>query len=287
MLRSLAVTKRVLGDALGHFNNDDGWALASHLALSALMALFPFLIFATSLASFLGAEAFSDTAVHLVFDTWPDQIAEPIAREVATVLTVPRGDVLTVGIVAAAFFATNGIEALRVGLNRAYRVIDTRSILWLRTQSLAFVIIATAGFLIVSSLLVVAPIAVDIAQRHLPWIRPYLGTITIWRFIIASSVIVLALVAVHLWLPAGRRSLREIWPGLIFTLVFWVVGSTVFATYLGYFSSYVTTYAGLASIMIALVFLYIVSAIFILGGELNAAIRRYLDARAKVARLPD
>ncbi len=261
--------------------------MASHLALSALMALFPFLIFATSLASFLGAQAFSDTAVHLVFDTWPDTIAEPIAREVTSVLTVPRGDVLTIGIIAAAFFASNGIEALRVGLNRAYRVIDTRSIFWLRAQSLAFVIIATAGFLIVSSLLVVAPIAVDIAQRHLPWIRPYLGTITIWRFIIASVVIVLALVAVHLWLPAGQRSLRDILPGLAFTLISWVVGSTVFATYLSYFSSYVTTYAGLASIMVALVFLYIVSAIFILGGELNAAIRRYLDARAKVTRPAD
>ena len=282
MLRSLAVTKRVLGDAIGHFNNDDGWALASHLALSALMALFPFLIFATSLASFLGAHAFADTAVHLIFDTWPDEIAAPIAREVANELTVPRGDVLTVGILAAAFFATNGIEALRVGLNRAYRVVDRRSIIWLRAQSLAFVLIATLGFLIVSSLLVVAPIAVDIAQKHLPGIRPYLGTITIWRFVVASIVIVLALIAVHLWLPAGRRRLRDIVPGLVFTLVFWVLVSTAFATYLGYFSSYVTTYAGLASIMIALVFLYIVSAIFILGGELNAAIRRYLDARSRV-----
>ena len=282
MLRALAVTKRVLGDAIGHFNNDDGWAIASHLALSALLALFPFLIFATSLASFLGAQAFADTAVHLVFDTWPDEIAGPIAQEVTNVLTVQRGDVLTVGILIAAYFASNGVEALRVGLNRAYRVIDTRSIFWLRAQSLAFVLIATLGFVIVSALLVVAPIAVDIAQEHLPGIRPYLGTITIWRFAIAAIVIVLALVAVHLWLPAGRRRLRDIVPGLIFTLVFWIVGSSVFAAYLGRFSSYASTYAGLASIMIALVFLYIVSAIFILGGELNAAIKRYLDARARV-----
>ena len=39
----------------GHFNDDDGWSMASHLAITALMALFPFLIFATTLASFLGA----------------------------------------------------------------------------------------------------------------------------------------------------------------------------------------------------------------------------------------
>jgi len=79
------VLRRVLYDALGHFNTDDGWAMASHLAITSLMALFPFLIFATTLASFLGAQAFSDTAVHLVFDTWPEQIAKPIAREVLVV----------------------------------------------------------------------------------------------------------------------------------------------------------------------------------------------------------
>ncbi len=71
-------------------------------------------------------------------------------------------------------------------------------------------------------------------------------------------------------------------PGIVFTLVAWLAGSTIFATYLDHFSSYVTTYAGLASIMIAVVFLYIISAIFILGGELNAAISRYLEARARV-----
>lgn len=284
MLRILAVTKRILGDAFGHFNNDDGWAIASHLALSALLALFPFLIFATSLASFLGAEAFADTAVHLVFDTWPDEIAEPIAREVTSVLTVPRGDVLTFGILIAAYFASNGIEALRVGLNRAYRVIETRSIFVLRAQSLGFVVVATLGFVVVSALLVFAPIAVGIAEERLPWIRPYTGTITVWRFVIASVVIVAALIAVHMWLPAGRRRFRDIVPGLVFTLVFWVAGSSAFAAYLGRFSSYASTYAGLASMMIALVFLYMISAIFIIGGELNAAIRRYLDARANVRR---
>lgn len=284
MLRTIAILKRVLGDALGHFNADDGWAMASHLALSALLALFPFLIFATSLASFVGAKAFADTAVHLVFDTWPEEIAEPIAHEVTNVLTIQRGDFLTVGILVAAFFASNGIEALRVSLNRAYRVSETRSIFYLRAQSLAFVLIATVGFMIVSTLLVLAPLVAELAQSRLPWLEPYMGTITIWRFVIASGVIVLALIAVHSWLPAGKRRFKDIVPGLIFTLIFWVLGSSFFANYLGRFSSYASTYAGLASIMVAMVFLYIVSVIFIMGGELNAAIKRYLDARARVPR---
>ena len=281
-MRKIVAIRRVLFDALGHFNDDDGWSMASHLAISALMALFPFLIFATTLASFLGAQAFSETAVHLVFDTWPDQIAEPIAREVVNVLTVQRGDLLTFGVVLAAFFASNGIEALRTSLNRAYRVTETRSIIYRRVQSLAFVVLATIAFVAISVLLVFAPLLARLAEAQFEWIEPYMGTITLWRFVIASTVIVLGLIAVHFWLPAGKRRFVDIVPGIIFTLAAWLAGSTIFATYLDNFSNYVTTYAGLASIMIAVVFLYIMSLIFILGGEFNAAIKRYLDARARV-----
>lgn len=282
LLRNVVATRRVLYDAFGHFNDDDGWAMASHLAISALMALFPFLIFATTLASFLGAQAFAETAVHLVFDTWPDQIAEPIAREVVNVLTVQRSDLLTYGVVLAAFFASNGIEALRTSLNRAYRVVESRSFIFRRFQSLAFVVIATVGFVAISVLLVFAPLLARLAEANFEWIKPYMGTITLWRFIIASIVIVLGLIAVHVWLPDGHRRFAAIVPGILFTLIGWLAGSAMFAAYLDNFSSYVTTYAGLASIMIAVVFLYIVSAVFILGGELNAAISRYLEARARV-----
>jgi membrane protein len=282
-MNNIVAAKRILYDAMGHFNTDDGWSMASHLAISALMALFPFLIFATALASFLGADAFADTAVHLVFDTWPPQIAEPIAREVRNVLTVQRGDFLTVSVIAAAIFASNGIEALRTSLNRAYRVADTRSFIFRRIQSFAFVFIATLGFLAISVLLVLAPLIADIAQQNLSWIGPYMGTITLWRYVIASGVIVFGLFAVHLWLPAGHRTVTDVIPGIVFTLVAWIAGSSIFAAYLRQFSTYVSTYAGLASVMIAVIFLYIISALFILGGEFNAAIRRFLEARLRIA----
>ena len=47
----------------------------------------------------------------------------------------------------------------------------------------------------------------------------------------------------------------------------------MFGQYLARFANnYVTMYAGLASVIIALVFLYFIAAIFVYGGELNAAI---------------
>ncbi len=276
-------TRRILFDAYGHFDSDDGWSMASHLALSAILALFPFLIFAAALASFLGASAFADTAIHLIFDTWPPAIADPIAHEVNNVLTVQRGDFLTVSVIAAAIFASNGVEALRVSLNRAYRVSENRSFLFRRMQSLLFVLSATIGIVVISALLVVAPLVAAFAERNVEWIEPNLvGTLNFWRYVIAAIVIVLGLISIHFWLPAGKRKLVHVLPGILFTLLAWFIGSSVFAAYLSRFSNYANTYAGLASIMVAIVFLYILSLIFIMGGELNASIRRYREARRRI-----
>jgi membrane protein len=284
MLKQIAVLKRILFDALGHYNDDDGWAMSSHVALSSLMALFPFLIFAGTLAAFLGADAFSETAVHLIFDTWPKGIADPIAREVKNVLTVPRGGLLTVSIIAAAYFAASGIEALRVALNRAYREKETRSLFFRRTQSLLFVLVAALGMAAISFLLVLAPLAVQIAIKWMPWVDSYTFTISFWRYLIAIVVLVFGLFAVHLWLPDGQRPFKFILPGIVITLVAWVISAMVFATYLARFANYFSTYAGLASIMIALVFLYILSSIFIVGAEINAAIHLYAESRKRLSR---
>ncbi|MGA8967007.1 MAG: YhjD/YihY/BrkB family envelope integrity protein, partial [Pseudolabrys sp.] len=72
---------------------------------------------------------------------------------------------------------------------------------------------------------------------------------------------------------AGRRSFTEVAPGIIATIVLWLVSGAVFGRYLAnYAFAYVSMYAGLASAMVALVFLYICASIFIYGGELNSII---------------
>jgi membrane protein len=102
--------------------------------------------------------------------------------------------------------------------------------------------------------------------------------------LIAATVLIIGLVVSHLWLPDGRRKLYDVIPGIGVTLVAWMAGALMFASYLKEFATYVSTYAGLASIMIALVFLYIIAAIFILGAEINAAI---LKARARAEMKPE
>lgn len=264
-------------DAFYAFLADDGWAIASHIALSALMAMFPFLIFITSLAGFLfGSKDLADRAAELLLETWPVQVADALSGEVHDVLTRTSGSTLTLGVAFALYFASNGVESLRVGLNRAYGVPEKRAWYWLRLESIGYTLVAAAASLVLGFLIVLGPLIVATARRYLPLIViPNETLFTVLRFGIAIVALVAALFILHKWLPAGTRRLRDIVPGIVTTVVASIVSGVVFGQYLARFAgNYVTTYAGLASVMIALVFLYFIAAIFVYGGELNAAIMK-------------
>jgi membrane protein len=264
-------------DALYQFSVDDGWAIASHIALSTLMALFPFLLVLTAVASFIGSKELADEGARILLETWPEEVAAPLALEIHGVLMSARGGVLTVGAVLALFFASSGVESLRIGLNRAYGVIDRRRWWLLRLEAVAYVIVGALALLALSFLVFLAPLIWATALKYLPRLEPFGPTITVVRFTIAAVVLVIALVIIHLWLPAGRRRLRDIAPGIVATIILWLAAGNMFGRYLADFAfTYSTYYAGLASPMIALVFLYLSAAIFIYGGELNhtLALRR-------------
>src|SRR4026207_1291706 len=86
---------QVAAGAFQHFIDDDGWAIASHIALSTLMALCRFLIVVTALAGFfLGSKELADEAARLLLEAWPREVAAPIALDITGVLTSTPGDIL-------------------------------------------------------------------------------------------------------------------------------------------------------------------------------------------------
>ncbi|MGA7387929.1 MAG: YihY/virulence factor BrkB family protein [Pseudolabrys sp.] len=273
-MRVLKRSFRLAADAFRHFNADDGWAIASHIALSALMALFPFLIVVTALAGFFfGSKELADEAARILLEAWPKQVAAPIALDITGVLTSTRGDVLTLGVLFAVYFASSGVESLRIGLNRAYDLKELRSWWLLRLESIFYVLVGAVAILAFSFLVVLAPLILSKLTQYVPALEQFGDMITFARYAVAIAVLVVALMIAHLWLPAGRRTFGEIAPGILATLMLWLISGAVFGRYLAYYAfAYVSMYAGLASAMVALVFLYVCASIFIYGGELNSAI---------------
>jgi len=267
---------KIIWQAAEKFAADDGWAIASYIGLTLLTSLFPFLIFVAAVAGFFGSSDLAHEAAKLVFAEWPEVVARPISEEVERVLTTPRsGGLLTFGAVFSFYFASSAIEALRVGLNRAYGLIEPRPWWMLRLQSLGLVLIGSIALLALAFLVVLGPLIVDTLGAFFPSVEQAHPLLTFLRIGIAGLMLASSLILAHIILPAHRVGFRDILPGVALTFVASIAFGELFGAYLSeYLRNYISTYAGLASVMIALVYLYWVALLFVFGGELNAATSR-------------
>ena len=208
-MRVLKRSLRIADDAFRRFIEDDGWAIASHIALSTLMALFPFLIVVAALAGFFfGSQQLADEAARLLLEAWPKQVAAPIALDITGVMTSTRGDVLTIGVMLALYFASSGVESLRIGLNRAYNIKEMRSWWVLRLELIVYVLVGAVAILAFSFLVVFAPLIISKLMHYVPALEQFGNTITLARYAVAASVLVMALTIVHLWLSGGPALFR-------------------------------------------------------------------------------
>ena len=253
------------------FAQDDGWAIASHITLTALTSLFPFLIFLTALSGFLGNSEVADTAAALLFGDWPREIFEPLSREIHTVLTQPHSGLLTTGAVLSLYFSSSSVLAVRTGLNRAYNIIDARAWWILRLEAIVYVIIAGLILLLIAFLLLITPFSY-LWQEKLShaslFPTPFLRFSLHYSF--AISLLGIGIFLTQLLLPAQRQSVTKITPGVVLIFLSWLIFGKVFAVYLTNFSSnYIATYAGLASIMIIIGFLYTLTVLFVYFSEIN------------------
>lgn len=267
------VVRAVLHEAVLRLWSDDAFGMAGNVAFRALLAIFPFLIFTSSLTAFVGDRSMADDLIHFLIAIVPPALIDPIVSEVEKVMTVPRGDLLSVGILLTVWFAVGGVDGIRVGLNRAYGLRETRSVLVIYAVQIVMVLLASAILVVVGYLLVLAPRAGSWLHMLMPGFDPGSVTVSLVRFPVSATILLVALFAAHVILPARRTRFANIWPGVVVTAIAWSVLAVLFSYYLRSFGTYVSYYAGMAGIIAALYFMYLAALVLIFGGELNRALR--------------
>jgi membrane protein len=269
---------RTFWNALYAMFADSGFSMAGAVAFSFVLSLFPFCIFLTAFAGTFGGEALAKAAVAQLFQIVPQPVAEFLAPEVANVMGQSRIGLLTFGALIALFFATSAIESLRSALNIAYRVREERNYLLCLLQSGVFVLLSALGMLAFSWGIVVGPsFAAKLKPSWLLWLADQSWLSFFIRYAIVIVVIGVQLLMYHLWLAAGRRNLVEVLPGVVLSIVLWILVARLFTSWLA-INDYSRFYAGLTSLMSALVFFQLTALIVILGAELN---RGLADLKAK------
>jgi membrane protein len=264
------------------FSRHNGWAMSSHIALSVLLAFFPFLIVVVSLTSALTSGGAADQVIALAFESWPPAVAQTFSSQLIQVLHNRSGGLLTFSIVVMLWASSSGVEALRLALDSAYAAEDRRAWWLLRLESILFVVIGALAMFVLAAAVVLWPVLWNAAVAHVPLIHRFAFVTNLVRFGLSGIFLLAALVVFHLWLAEGRRRVLSVMPGVLLTLALWFAIAIGFGFYLTNFSAnYAATYAGLGGIVAAILFLYFNSVVFILGAEFNAT----LSAHGATGRL--
>ncbi|HLI13318.1 MAG TPA: YihY/virulence factor BrkB family protein [Alphaproteobacteria bacterium] len=276
-VRRLAVLAWDAGvDLVGH----EGFELSGYAAFTALLALFPFLIFLAGLAGFLDnvgdVGRFVSTALKFI----PPEVASSLSPVVHEVLSQRRGGLLTFGFVFSLWSASSGVEALRAMLNRSYGVPETRSIWWLRIQSILIVIVGAGIALLISVMIVLGPVLWRLIHRLVAPDEISHGLWTLLRYGLGAGFGVSSLMVLHIALPNCRNSIRHVWWGAVVTTCLWLIMATLFSIYVESVPQYNITYGSLGGVILTLLLFYFSGLIFVYGAEINA----HLNRRRRAAR---
>lgn len=277
---------RLLAESFRRLFADEAVPLAGNIAFRTLFSIFPFLIFLTALAGFFGTEEQAKTAVDFLLGVAPETLVKPLAGEITSILTVPRADLLSLAALLTIWSAMAGVDSVRVGLNRAYDLKDTRPGWFIYLIDILFVVASAAIFLAFSILIVLLPLALRFAATHGIETAAQFTSLQQMRIPLSLLLIFLGVLASHVALPARRLPLRRILPGVLLTVIVWGVLALGFSWWVLEFNSFTSTYASLSGLFAAMFFLYLAALVLILGGEVNRVID-LLSTRSDLPSKPD
>lgn len=252
------------------FQDDDVPALGAQLTYFLILSFFPFLIFLITLVSYTPVTG--EAAMRDLSRLLPAGIYSIIADILRQILAVRSGTLLSFGMIAALWTASDGVGAVIKGINKAYDQEESRSFWKIKIISILFTL-TLALVLIFSFILLIFGEMLGTYLFHLLGRPETFGAAwDIVRYIITLLTLLLVFTSLYYHIPNRRMSIKDVLPGAIFSTIGWAVISVAFSFYMNSFGNFSYTYGSIGGIIGLLIWLYWSSLILLTGGELNATL---------------
>src|SRR5215204_3849900 len=283
--------KRVYAEVM----DDDVLGRSAQLSYYFLLALFPALLFITSLLGYLAGEdsQLRQGLFNYLAAVLPGEASKLVAETVTDVTQSSGGGKLSFGILATLWAASNGMGAISESLNAAYDLKESRP--WWKVRLTAVGLTLALTLLIVTALVLVL-YGHDLADAVAGKFGLGEAFAITWKVVQWPLVLVFVLLAFALIYYFGPDSHQQHWawitPGAVVGVTLWLLISFAFKAYLSYFNSYSATYGSLGAVIILMLWFYFTGAAILIGGEINSEIEHELakqgapDAKEKGEKSP-
>ncbi len=271
-------SKGFFKELLARIQYVDVTALGAQLAFFFLLSLFPLLIFMVTLLPYLNLQ--EDQLFNILRTYAPGEVYSLIDGTLDEVLSDRNGGLLSVGIIATIWSASNGMNALIKSLNRSYDLDETRPFLIARGISIIFTLLLIVLFVVALALPIFGEQIGTFLFSYLGYEQGFLSVWNQVRWTIPPVMIFFVFMLLYWIAPNRKLYLKSVIPGAIFATVGWIVVSLGFSLYVSSFANYSATYGSIGGIIVLMMWLYFSGTILMVGGQINAVMQ---ERKEKIA----
>jgi membrane protein len=245
---------------------------AGSVAYSLFLSIFPAVIFLFTLIPYIPIDNFQESLLGLIGNFLPANVYTTVETTIVNIVTQQRGSLLSLTFFFTVFSASSGIVALMRAFNTTYHSVENRT--WWKRRLVAILMVfievvlttAAVGLIIVNR---------SVYNRYFTEHPVLLYVFMFVRIITGIGLFFFSISFLFFLAPAKRGRFRFISPGATLATILIIAASYGFRFFVNNFGQFNKLYGSLSSIIVALIYIYIICFALIIGFELNASIMEH------------
>ncbi len=280
MKRFIVYFKRLITSVL----DNDFFGMASEMSYMCCLGIFPMMLFLTGVFGWLGKHEFMRPIFAFMASIMPGDSMSLVQTVLKEVIFYNKGGFWSVlGFIITCFLTTNMVAIIAKGLNRAYKISETRSFLYTRAVAFLMVCVDTAVLFLTINLIIFGKIIINFCVVYLNLGQTFADIWLIFRWPIAFFALYLMAFLHYYLLPDMKGSeklkLKSTVPGTFFFCISWLIGSGCFAIYVNNLHTYNFVYGTIGAFAVLMVWLYYTSILMLIGATINSTVYNRLEIK--------
>lgn len=268
---------------------NDFYGMAAEMGFMLVVGFFPFMLFLMALFGWMGNRSYLDSILVVLSNIMPHQAMNLLKSVLEETMIFNHGQLIAiVGIIMTIVLSTNGVAVVLKGLNRAYKVEETRNFVYTRVLSFLMLFVNILVMFLTINVIIFGKVIIMFMVAHFNMSKGLAITILTLRWPLSFLALYLMAFLSYYILPdlKGNESFKRksALPGTVFFTTFWLLGSWAFSVYVNNLSTYNMVYGTIGAFFILMIWLYYTSILLLIGGEINSQVYNRLSHRSQEIR---
>ncbi len=260
--------KLIYFTVFGYFENNIGRTAAA-MTYYLVFAIFPFLIFVTSLLGLLDLPMLTLEGEMTKF--LPADVVGLLNIIITHITENSNNALLTFGLVFTVWFPLRAVSNLMKAVNDIYES-GINGVHYVRTAIITVLMIVLIPVLVI--LLLLGERLLRFVSIYVPLAPDFIDGFTKMRFFPMAMALLFVLSAIYYLSPAQKQPPRYVLPGALMAVVIWILFSFVFSIYVNQVGRYSVIYGSIGVIIALLVWLNFSMMTMLMGAVFNVAIKK-------------